>query len=203
MTDKMNRQDFFKLGLRELGQSLLRFLPEAIVPPSPPSASARFYGLRPPGAVLEPAFSERCTSCNLCVKSCPHDALKLAEEGEGFAVGTPFLPGVSAKPCHLCEGLPCAAACPAGIMEVIPAHEVRMGTAEIDSTTCFAFAGQYCDYCIDRCPYPEEAIFADEHHRPVINPERCTGCGLCAHFCVSTPGSISIRPRLSPPGIDS
>lgn len=194
MGDRMNRKDFFKYGLAQLGKSLLQFLPEEIVPaPPPPAEPPRPYGLRPPGAIAEPLFSERCTHCNLCVSGCPHAIIKLAEEGDGFPVGTPFLPNVAARPCHLCEGMPCAAACPEGVLQVVPSREVRLGVAEIDPTTCFAFAGQYCDYCIDRCPFADEAIVADQENRPVINRDRCTGCGLCAHYCVSTPGSIRIR----------
>ncbi len=199
----MGRKEFLKLGGAHLRNSLFdlfSFLeaPEepAEEPDSvpPPAATVR-RGLRPPGAIPEERFVEACTHCRLCVEACPHEALTLAGPQEAYPEGTPFLPNVAAKPCHLCEDLPCVTACPEGALRIVPLEEVRMGLAEIDPEICFAFRGQICDYCIDRCPFPEEAIAADERGRPVINPDRCVGCGLCAYICVTTPGAIAVRPR--------
>lgn len=200
MDDRISRKDFFMQGFRELGRGFLRLMPEGLLPespspetpsPVPPSAIA----LRPPGAVPESAFLEGCTRCGLCVEACAPGALKIAEEGDPAEIGTPFFPNLSAKPCHLCTAMPCVAACGEGVLLTTPPERVRIGVAVIDPATCFAFRGQHCDYCIDRCPYPEEALFADERGRPVVAPDRCTGCGLCAHICVTTPGSIAIQAR--------
>ncbi|MNK43992.1 quinol dehydrogenase periplasmic component [compost metagenome] len=196
----MNRKEFMRLGGSHLRNALMGWFSSWEVPEEPrhvdPSpAPAALRGLRPPGAVAEERFLEACTHCGLCVEACPHDAIALAGARDDYPEGTPYLPNVAAKPCHLCEDMPCVAACETGALLRLSGEEVRMGLAEIDPDLCFAYRGQLCDYCIDRCPFPDEAIAADEHGRPVVNPDRCVGCGLCAYICVTTPGAIAVRPR--------
>jgi ferredoxin-type protein NapG len=193
----MDRKEFLRLGGAHLRQSLLdlfSFL-EAPAEPEPARPQPVPRGLRPPGALPEERFVQTCTRCRLCVEACPHEALALAGPQDGYPEGTPFLPNVAAKPCHLCDDLPCVAACPEKALLTLPLEEVRMGVAEVDPAICFAHQGQICDYCIDRCPFPEEAIAPDERGRPVVNPERCVGCGLCAYICVTTPGAIAVHLR--------
>jgi len=93
----------------------------------------------------------------------------------------------------LCEGLPCAAACPSGALEVVPIEQVRMGTARLDPTRCWAVKGQPCDYCVPACPRGAAALRWNGD-RPEIDPIGCTGCGMCVHICTATPEALSIDP---------
>lgn len=201
MDARMGRKEFLELGGARLRDALLGLFDFAGEPvpagpacpssPTPPRAG----GLRPPGAIPEARFVAACTRCRQCVEACPHEAITLASPQDGYPEGTPYLPNVAAKPCQLCEDLPCVAACAEGALKPLLREEVRMGVAQVDPALCFAYQGQICDYCIDRCPFPDLAIAADERGRPVVNPDRCVGCGLCAYICVTTPGAIGVRPR--------
>jgi Pyruvate/2-oxoacid:ferredoxin oxidoreductase delta subunit len=73
-------------------------------------------------------------------------------------------------------------------------RQVKIGTAVIDPETCWANQGQICDLCYQRCPFPDEAIRMSDG-KPEVIADACTGCGLCAYACVSTPISIKIEPR--------
>jgi MauM/NapG family ferredoxin protein len=197
----MSRKEFLGFGGTRLRKSLFDLLsfwdePEEAPAPTPPSpvAPPRPGGLRPPGAIPEERFLAACTQCRACVEACPHEALALAGPQEAFPEGTPYLPNVAAKPCHLCEDLPCVSACGEGALMPLLPEDIRMGVAQVDPAICFAYQGQICDYCIDRCPFPDEAIAPDERGRPVVNPDRCVGCGLCAYICVTTPGAIAVQP---------
>lgn len=211
MDVRMGRKDFLRLGGARIRQSLvdwLSILDASDAPPIPLESHPDGVsaapgvgvprGLRPPGALPEARFVEACTRCRLCVEACPHEALALAGSEDGYPAGTPFMPNVAAKPCHLCEAMPCVAACADGALVAMPHEDLRMGLAEVDPAICFAYQGQICDYCIDRCPFPEEAIFSDDRGRPVVNPDLCVGCGMCAYICVTTPGAIAIHARPAP-----
>ena len=131
-----------------------------------------------------------------------------------FAVGTPFISPRS-MPCFLCTELPCIPACPegalvwprlsvAGIDREGP-RAVRMGLAEINVATCLTWptderGAQSCRTCVDRCPYPGEAIRLieggeGEPAHPRVEAEICTGCGLCEFGCPTPKASIVVKPR--------
>src|SRR5690606_32244035 len=66
--------------------------------------------VRPPGAVSEARFIERCDGCGACFDACPHGAISGLDARHGAAQGTPTIVGLRA-PCHMCEDFPCIAAC--------------------------------------------------------------------------------------------
>ena len=161
-------------------------------PPQPDPESLPGF-LRPPGALEEARFRTTCERCRSCAEACPHDViLFLGPAYEESLDGTPsILPRDG--PCRMCDGLPCAAACPSGALRVVPREAIEMGTAVIDLSRCWAAQGQRCDYCLDACPIGDAAIIATGGV-PQIRAEGCTGCGLCSHFCPTTPRAIHIEP---------
>ena len=72
--------------------------------------------IRPPGALKEDEFLGACVRCGLCVRDCPYDILSLARPGEAVATGTPYFVA-RAKPCEMCEDIPCVKACPTGALD--------------------------------------------------------------------------------------
>ncbi len=173
--------------------------------------------LRPPGAIEEKEFLAKCIKCGICVEECPYDALILGKPGDDKPIGTPyFLP--RAKPCYMCEDIPCVPACPTGALDESLVSDVdeegqkrlninlaKMGLAVIDRETCIAYWGIQCDACYRVCPLIDKAITVEftRNERtgkhtimtPQVNSDHCTGCGLCEHACVTEKASIFVLPR--------
>lgn len=172
--------------------------------------------LRPPGALDELAFLTQCTRCDRCVRACPENAILKAPATAGLAIKTPYLDPRSI-PCFLCTTLPCIAECDDGALvwpELTRAdgtlvegpRAVRMGTARVKPGLCVTWAGEdrearECRVCVDRCPYPEEAIRilppgeGEPVGHPAVDADLCTGCGLCVFGCPAEPAAILVEPR--------
>lgn len=159
--------------------------------------------LRPPGAQSESDFMARCIKCGKCIEACPYMAIKPAGERTGLAVGTPVL-DAREQACRLCEDFPCVNVCPTGALrDVVERADVHMGVARIDEENCIAYKGMRCEVCYRVCPLIDEAITIDYRMRegddrhavfaPIINEEKCVGCGLCVERCVISDPVVPIR----------
>lgn len=147
------------------------------------STPVRLNRLRPPGAVPEEIFSAKCIRCGRCVEVCPYRSILMLDIRAGVHAGTPLIEA-ERIPCYLC--MKCVDVCPTGSLERIDQRETRMGLAVIDTFSCVSWIGTIlCRTCYDKCPLREEAIRLDQL-RPVVNPDHCTGCGLCTHGCPVT-----------------
>lgn len=61
-----------------------------------------------------------------------------------------------------------------------------MGQAKIAETGCLLSEQQECDRCKTYCPYDAISIQASEvdfDAWPVVDRERCVGCGACVVAC--------------------
>lgn len=146
--------------------------------------------VRPPGAAAEDDLVRLCQRCGKCAEACPYEVILPLGPAYGEAEGTPALLPRDG-PCRLCEGLPCAAACPSGALTAVPLTEVRMGTVRLLPDRCWAVRGQPCDYCVKECP-PEVGALSWDGGRPVVDEEACVGCGLCVHYCTATPEALRV-----------
>jgi ferredoxin-type protein NapG len=150
--------------------------------------------LRPPGALTPDVdFLETCTRCGDCIPVCPVKAIVTIEEEDGRK-----LPAIhpSAKPCRLCDDLPCITACPDGAL-VAPEggpERVRIGIAKVDPRHCITFKGELCTRCYNACPYPDRALMLIGS-RPLVGSGACTGCGLCEYACPTQPKAIVVVPE--------
>lgn len=162
--------------------------------------------IRPPGALKEDEFLGACVRCGLCVRDCPYDILSLARPGHEVATGTPFFVA-RAKPCEMCEDIPCVKACPTGALDpsLTDIANARMGLAVlVDHETCLNFLGLRCDVCYRVCPLIDKAITLDLQHNertskhtrflPTVHSDRCTGCGKCEASCVLEVSAIKVYP---------
>lgn len=154
--------------------------------------------LRPPGALAEKEFRERCVKCGECMKVCITNGLQptLMEAGlEGIwsPVLVPCI-GYCEYRCTLCGQV-----CPTGAIKklTLPEKEkVRIGTAMIDKGRCLPYAHSTpCIVCQEVCPTPKKAIWLEkakvvtrtgkiiETNQPHVDLELCIGCGLCEAKC--------------------
>ena len=147
---------------------------------------------RPPGAVPESDFLAGCTACGDCVVACPHNAIHTLAEWVEPGAHTPVMVPEN-RPCHMCEGFPCAQACPEGVLKVPETPAVKLGEAVIDPTRCLPYIGPECGACAGLCPSGVDAlrIKAD---LPVLDGDACVGCGLCIGACPTRPAAIEMVP---------
>ncbi|MDO4290708.1 MAG: 4Fe-4S dicluster domain-containing protein [Eggerthellaceae bacterium] len=164
---------------------------------------ARATLLHPPGALHDGGFAARCVKCGKCIEACPYQALRAAPFEAGALSGAPAIDARS-QACRLCADFPCVAACPTGALAPVGSREqVRMGVAVIDEDLCLSYKAMRCEVCYRACPLIDEAISisygareGDSIHAvfaPVVNAEKCTGCGLCVERCVVSEPDCAIR----------
>jgi ferredoxin-type protein NapG len=157
-------------------------------PPPTPVTPRR----RPPGAIAEREFLAGCTACDECVKACPENAIHTLAEWVGVGARTPVMVPES-RPCIMCEGFPCAAACPENVLLVPEAPVWTLGVARVDEGRCLPFKGPECGACAGLCPGELTALTL-RRGRPLVDEQRCVGCGLCIQACPVSPAAIELRP---------
>ncbi len=126
--------------------------------------------IRPPGAVEERAFLERCIRCAECMKVCPNNALHPAFLEAGIeGIWTPILIariGYCENSCVLCGQV-----CPTGAIQKITEKEklgqgvppIKIGTAFYDHGRCLPWSMQTpCIVCEEFCPTSPKAIWVEE-----------------------------------------
>ena len=158
---------------------------------SPPPGVHRF--LRPPGALIEPAFLKVCTRCPLCREACPEKILVAATEPLE-APGSPVV-DLSRGSCTKC--MKCVEACPTGAL--LRSEDLRMGTAVVCAETCLSSVTPVCRRCLDACPLGERAIRAVPTGGIEVLADACNGCGFCFAACPTDPKSITVRGRSAVP----
>jgi ferredoxin-type protein NapG len=181
---KYGRRDFFKDSVISVAKAAKEFSSHADAVPEKPAPAMRTDWLRPPGAVGEAIFLERCTKCSDCLKACPHESIDIHQDG------TPVI-YPDQMPCYLCDDTPCIAACATeALLPIGSVNEARMGVAVINHRLCTA--GQGCHACVSKCP--TDALTMDfDAQRLVVAVERCVGCGMCEHVCRTVNDHIAIR----------
>ena len=126
--------------------------------------------IRPPGAVEERAFLERCIRCAECMKVCPNNALHPALFEAGIeGIWTPILIARIGYCEHSC--VLCGQVCPTGAIQKITEKEklgqgvppVKIGTAFYNQGRCLPWSMQTpCIVCEEFCPTSPKAIWVEE-----------------------------------------
>ncbi|MBZ4687747.1 MAG: ferredoxin-type protein NapH [Clostridia bacterium] len=145
--------------------------------------------LRPPGAVPEPEFLARCIRCGKCIEVCSYKTLKCGDAMMGASLGTPYF-AAREMPCYLC--MECPDVCPSGALQPLKMEEVKIGIAQVDKERCYAYRGDICRSCWLNCPLIDEALYMEQFRYPVVDKDKCTGCGICEYVCVMDEPAIKI-----------
>ncbi len=191
--DPLSRRDFFRHSFAGIAQTFKETAVALWSQDEMPAPKPEF--IRPPGALPEEEFLQKCTRCNECVRICPEQSvMKFVGEGSVHHL-TPIL-SLRTSACVLCEDFPCVRVCEPQALVMPPStSQVKMGVAVINTKLCHAWQGMDCDYCVKECPFPGVAIRMDESRRPHILAEHCVGCGLCEHICPSRQPAIVVKRR--------
>lgn len=149
----------------------------------------------PPGALSIRHFAQHCTACQLCVSVCPNEVLRPSS-----GLLTLMQPEMSYERgyCRL-ECTRCADVCPAGAIRPISKADkssTQIGHAVWIKKNCIPLTdGVECGNCARHCPagaiqmVPSDAANPQSLKIPVVNTERCIGCGACENLCPARPFS--------------
>jgi MauM/NapG family ferredoxin protein len=157
--------------------------------------------IRPPGAVPECSFLDRCVGCGECMKACPTNTLQPSGMVAGLAGF--FSPIVVPRrgPCDpTCNA--CGHVCPTEAIRPLPMEEKRyakIGTASITRQRCIAWEyGKTCLICDEVCPYGAislQQVSGLAVAVPYVEEGRCNGCGFCEYYCpVQAKAAIVVEP---------
>ena len=193
MPDETGRRGFFKEALNQLIQPVAEFLDDRISDHLPAEEPGNRPLFRPPGALPEVEFLEKCHRCGNCVKNCPANAIFPLQTAQPDIANTPYI-DPEEQPCVICDSLACMYVCPSGALQTIYAEDIKIGVAVFSAETCLRTQDVDCTYCVDTCPIGEDAIqFTSDEIVEVIDAG-CTGCGVCQYACPTAPKSIVIQP---------
>lgn len=149
----------------------------------------------PPGAGSLRNMAQHCTACQLCVSVCPNDVLRPSS-----ALATMMQPEMSYERGYCRpECTKCSEVCPAGAIRPISVADkssTQIGHAVWVAANCVPLTdGVSCGNCARHCPtgaitmVSSEADNAEAPKIPVVNTERCIGCGACENLCPARPFS--------------
>ena len=149
----------------------------------------------PPGALTAKHFAKHCTACQLCVSACPNGVLRPTTALDRFMQPELSYERGYCRP----ECTRCSQVCPAGAIKPITKEEkasTQVGHAVWIRKNCVVITdGVNCGNCERHCPtgaiqmVPSDENNPRSHKIPVINVERCIGCGACENLCPARPYS--------------
>ncbi|MBU1709430.1 MAG: 4Fe-4S binding protein [Proteobacteria bacterium] len=139
---------------------------------------ANYYSslIRPPGALAENEFLQRCIRCGQCMRICPTNVLQPVGFEYGIeALWTPALNNrIGSSGCQL-NCIACGHICPTSAVRPLtfsekigsgdfkPGGPIKIGTAFLDRGRCLPWAmDKPCIVCEENCPVSPKAVFTRE-----------------------------------------
>jgi len=145
--------------------------------------------VRPPWAVSEKSFFERCNSCGDCINACPTHILQPAR---GHFPAVDFKHGE----CTFCRA--CLEACHTGALRADIADAPWTVRAVIGDG-CLTKHGVICRTCGEQCE--SRAIrfrpAVGRVSQPELSIEQCNGCGACVAPCPANALSLHYDATMS------
>lgn len=151
----------------------------------------------PPASVGRTLFSSLCCRCGSCIKACPTRIIRFnSGPADLLSFMTPevkFGPGYCLEECNLCSRV-----CPTGAIALFDPEakgQLFMGSAGISLPDCRLLNNSECNKCRESCKYRAIEFYHPSGYLnmyPVIDEEKCVGCGACMVVCPES--CIIIRP---------
>ena len=145
--------------------------------------------IEPPGALSLRHFAQHCTACQLCVSVCPNGVLRPSTDLSRLMQPEMSYERSYCRP----ECNKCSQVCPTGAIHPITIAEksaIHIGHAVWIRKNCIPLTdGQECGNCARHCPtkaiqmVPSDPSNPDSLKIPIINEEKCIGCGACENLC--------------------
>lgn len=156
-------------------------------------APRRGTPIAPPGAISLKNLAAHCTGCQLCVAACPTGVLR--PSGGLLNLMQPessYERGYCRPECTKCSEV-----CPTGAILKIDAAEksaIQIGHAVWIAENCVPLTdGMQCGNCARHCPTGAITMVSTDIYDPdglkipVVNDEKCIGCGACENLCPARP----------------
>ena len=175
-------------------------------------APKRQTHIAPPGAESLEHIHQHCTACQLCISACPNNVLR-----PSMKLSTLMQPEMSFEKGYCRpECVECSSVCPTGAIKRITVPEksvISIGQAVWVEESCIVNRDKVqCNVCEVKCPaqaivmrrlepenrnspppLPPSGQMPPFSMRPVIlkvpvvDKEKCIGCGACEHLCPVRP----------------
>lgn len=166
--------------------------------------------ITPPGSLSIRNLRTHCTACQLCIDACPNDVLRPSSSLDRFMQPeVSFERGYCRPECTRCSEV-----CPTSAIQPVTVEQrtaIQVGHAVWTRDLCVPVKdGKPCGLCARKCPaqaiqmVPLQAGVHQDGWRwrdadnneiprekvlliPVVNEEKCIGCGACENLCPSSP----------------
>ncbi len=158
-----------------------------------PRIGAATQPLRPPGAFSDDRrFLSLCVRCGNCVRVCPTGIVRpqlfSGPPTTWLVPQVTFSDNFCLPTCNRCGDV-----CPSGALTPFSLEQKQatvIGKAVLESDLCLLSEDRECGVCRSHCPYHAIRLeFNEETYSvlPVVDLERCPGCGACEAICPTTP----------------
>ena len=155
----------------------------------------RAASIVPAGALSFRHFAQHCTACQLCVSVCPNQVLRPSGDLKHLMQPEMSYERGYCRP----ECAKCAEVCPTDAINLTGLAEksaIQIGHAVWVAQNCIVNTdGVSCGNCARHCPtgaiqmVPKDADDENAPKIPIVNTERCIGCGACENLCPARPFS--------------